>query len=489
VADVLERRSQPRRREDDGGARNVDDQGASVREPIRGHLGRRLLPTEAERRELAGGARAVLDGNWRGSSTVPSRSLYPHQWSWDAAFIAIGRCWVEQERAQRELESMFEAQWSTGMVPHIRFDPKVPADAYFPGPNFWQSERCPASPRGVETSGITQPPLHARAALEIWRHASDQYEALEFLRRLYPKLAAQHAHLAGSRDPDGHGLAAIVHPWESGQDNSPLWDNELDHLEIPPGALPSYQRFDLHHADAADRPTDAAYQRYVYLAMTYRELDYDDRAMVAQQLFCIQPPQFNAIYLWSELALAAIARLVDAEQGPHLAAAGRIRDGIVGRLWDPERKRFSAQDLRTRRRIRKASVDAASPLLDPLLPEPMVSAIVQELRSPDFDPPGVVDLFLIPSYELRGADFNRRRYWRGPVWFNTDWLVWRGLRQHGETELAGEIEGSMIGLVERSGFREYYDPFTAQGYGTDDFSWTAALLLDVLGTQAVERSA
>src|SRR5574341_1408570 len=124
------------------------------------------------------------------------------------------------------------------------------------------------------------------------------------------------------------------------------------------------------------------------------------------------------------------------------------------------------------------------PLLDPELPEPMVGAIVAELRSPHFDPPAGSEHYLIPSYDLRGRDFDRRRYWRGPVWINTDWLVWRGLRQHGQTELAGEIEASMTGLGERAGFREYYDPFSAQGYGADQFSWTAALLLDVLGTRA-----
>jgi Mannosylglycerate hydrolase MGH1-like glycoside hydrolase domain len=454
-------------------------------EPAAGHRGRRGL-SAGERRELEARARAVLDVNWRGGSTVPSRSLYPHQWSWDAAFIAVGRSWVEQDRAQRELESMFEAQWSTGMLPHIKFDPRVPDDVYFPGPGFWQSDRSPAAPRGVATSGITQPPLHARAALEIWRHASDRAEALAFLRRLYPKLAAQHAHLARWRDPDGHGLAAIVHPWESGQDNSPLWDTELDHLEIPPGALPAYQRYDVRHADAADRPTDAAYDRYVYLATSFREQRYDDRALIEQRLFCIEPPLFNAIYLWSELALGEIARLVGAEEALHVEAAGRIRDGMVRRLWDPDERRFQAHDARTQRRIRKASVDAAMPLLDPELPEPMVAAIVDELRSPHFDPPDV-EHFLIPSYDLRGRDFDRRRYWRGAVWINTDWLVWRGLLQHGQTELAGEVETSMVGLVERSGFREYYDPFSAQGYGTDEFSWTAALLLDVLETQAAER--
>jgi hypothetical protein len=454
-----------------------------MRESVSGHRDR-PVPSEAERQDLVARARAVLDGNWRGSLTVPSRSLYPHQWSWDAAFIAIGRSWVEQDRAQRELESMFEAQWSTGMLPHIKFDPQVPDDAYFPGAGFWQSERSPAAPRGVPTSGITQPPLHARAALEVWRHAGDRAEGLAFLRRLYPKLAAQHAYLARWRDQDGDGLAVIVHPWESGQDNSPLWDADLDHLEIPPGALPHYQRYDVHHADAADRPTDAAYDRFVYLAMTYREQGYDDQALAEQRLFAVEPTVFNAIYMWSELALAEIARLLGAQEGPHLAAASRIRTGILRRLWDPEQRRFLAYDVRTRRRIHRASVDAAMPLLDPALPEPMVAAIVEDLRSPHFYPPDVVQHFLIPSYDLRGRGFDRRRYWRGPVWINTDWLVWRGLRQHGETELAGEVEGSMIGLVERSGFREYYDPFGGQGYGTDEFSWTAALLLDVLGAQA-----
>jgi len=454
-----------------------------MREPVAERRGRKV-PSESERRELVAAARAVLDGNWRGSSTVPSRSLYPHQWSWDAAFIAIGRSWVEQERAQRELESMFEAQWSTGMLPHIKFDPEVPKDEYFPGPGFWQADRCPAAPRGVPTSGITQPPLHARAALEIWQHAGDRAEALAFLRRLYPKLAAQHAHLARWRDPDGRGLAAIVHPWESGEDNSPLWDGVLDHLEIPPGALPPYQRYDKRHADAADRPTDADYDRYVYLAVSFREHCYDDRAVISQRLFCVEPPLFNAIYLWSELALAEIAKLVGAEEGPHVAAAARIRDGIVGRLWDPEHRRFLAFNARTQRRLRRASIDSAMPLLDPELPEPMVTAIVGELRSPHFDPPAGITHFLIPSYDLRGRGFDRRRYWRGPVWINTDWLVWRGLRQHGEAELASEVEDSMVGLVQRSAFREYYDPFGAQGYGSDDFSWTAALLLDVLANQA-----
>jgi hypothetical protein len=187
------------------------------RERVHAIVPRRAIRLEEPvRQELLAGAQAVLDENWSGTSTVASRSLYPHQWSWDAGFIAIGRSWVEQQRAQQELETLFTGQWSNGMVPHIRFDPSVPADAYWPGPNFWKSERSGHAPAGVQTSGITQPPLHARAALEVYQHASNRDDALAFLRRMYPKLVAQHEYIQRWRDPAGHGLAVIVHPWESG---------------------------------------------------------------------------------------------------------------------------------------------------------------------------------------------------------------------------------------------------------------------------------
>ncbi|HEX9343278.1 MAG TPA: hypothetical protein VF995_06655 [Actinomycetota bacterium] len=428
-------------------------------------------------------ARTVLDGNWIGSSTIPSRGLYPHQWSWDAAFIAIGRSWAEQRRAQEELETLPAAQWANGMVPHIVFNPAVPTEDYFPGPDFWQSERCPNAPHKLRTSGITQPPLHARAALEIYQHASDRDEALAFLGRVYSKLAAQHAYLARWRDVGGHGLAAIVHPWESGLDNSPLWDSELDSLVIPPGALPRYQRADLRHANAADRPTDAAYDRYVYLAITYRDADYDDATLLDRSPFLVESVLFNAIYLWSVRALAEIAALLGTDPGPHREQAARLHDAILARFWDPSCGHIFGYDVRNGCPVPKDSIASMTPLLDPDLPGEVAAAIVADLSSPHFTAPAAERHHLFPSYDLEAPDFDRRRYWRGPVWINTDWLVWRGLRQHGAAALAKQVEHDIVALVERSGFREYFDPFGGEGYGGMDFSWTAALLLDVLASR------
>jgi hypothetical protein len=382
-----------------------------------------------------------------------------------------------------ELETLFGAQWMNGMLPHIRFDPRSSSKRYFPGPDFWDSERAAHSPAGQHTSGLTQPPLHARAALEIFQHAADRTEALSFLRRLFPRLTAQHAYLARWRDPAGHGLAAIVHPWESGLDNSPIWDPELDRLAIPAGAVPPYQRFDLAHANPADRPSNSAYDRYVFLAMKYRDAGYDDRELLANSPFLVEPPLFTAILLWSTHALAEIAEILGEDPGPFLDHAERVHQGLLDHLWDPEARRFFAYDVRAGQRIRKESIDCVIPLLDPQLPTSAVTAIVADLTSPNFDPPPDVEHYLIPSYDIAGAEFDRRRYWRGPVWINTDWLVWRGLLQHGRRPLGDEVEGSMIRLVEKSGFREYFDPFSAEGYGSHDFSWTAALLIDVLRGQ------
>jgi hypothetical protein len=377
----------------------------------------------------------------------------------------------------RELETMFQAQWADGMLPHIRFDPGT--RDYFPGPEFWASERSPRAPRDQRTSGLTQPPLHARAALEVCRHAHSTDAAVAFLRRLFPRLVAQHRYLERHRDPAGHGLAAIVHPWESGLDNSPIWDAELEAIEVPPGAVPPYRRSDLAHVSAADRPSDATYDRYVYLALRYRDTGYDT-GQLATSPFLVEDVLFNAVYLWSARALVEIAGVLGADTAPLAAAARRIHDGLLAHLWDPNEHRFFSYDLRACRSIRKESVDSAVPLLDPELPRDLVEAIAGELTSSHFDAPPTVSHYLVPSYDLGGSEFDRRRYWRGPVWINTNWLLWRGLRQHGQIALAREIEESTVELVERSGFREYFDPFTGAGYGSDDFSWTAALLIDVL---------
>ncbi|HWT25735.1 MAG TPA: trehalase family glycosidase [Solirubrobacteraceae bacterium] len=411
---------------------------------------------------LADAARAILAANWTGRSTVPSRTLYPHQWSWDAAFNAIGWSHVDPARAAQELESLLGAQWDDGRIPHIAFHAGVPEEAYFPGPAFW---------RHGATSGITQPPVHPVAALEVARRGAGP----AFLERVYPRLAAQHDYLARSRDARGAGLAAIVHPWESGLDNAPAWDEPL--AAVDASGVSPYRRRDLDHADPADRPSDAAYDRYVLLAERYRERGYEDGDLRAWSPFLVEDPLFNALYLAGAHALAEIAARVGADPAPHRAAAERIHAALVDRLWDEEHGRFAPYDLVAERFVDRRSIVSLAPLLDPDLPAERVDRLASELASEHFwDPDGAG----VTSYDRLAGDFEPRRYWRGPAWANTNWLLARGLRAHGRGDLAARLDEATLWLVERGGFCEYFDARTGEGHGSRDFSWTAALVLDIL---------
>ena len=415
-------------------------------------------------------ARRVLATNWRQCATVPSAGLYPHQWSWDSAFVAIGLRHLSPTRAQRELESLFGAQWRDGRVPHIVFDPHVSADAYFPGPSFWRSTSAPGAP-AVSTSGIVQPPAHALAAWATYRADPATARARGFLPRIYAPLVEWHRYLTTRRDLTGSGLMSVVHPWESGMDNSPAWDQPLS--RVTPVPTDEFTRRDLHHAMAAERPTDEDYGRYVRLARDYRDAGYTDSLQVHG--FAVEDPLCNALLAAGEHALASIAAELGHDPRPHLSAAERLTDALVSSLYDPAAGTFFPRDAHTGSLIRSYSVGGLVPLVVPGLPvaaELIKTALGDRFRLRQACP--------LPSYDLTAPDHDASRYWRGPGWFNTSWLIWHGLRLHGETLLADDLRHRLLDRVRTAGFREYLDPLTGAGHGADEFSWTAALTLDLL---------
>ncbi|OIK02636.1 hypothetical protein BIV25_03400 [Streptomyces sp. MUSC 14] len=424
-------------------------------------------------------AARVLAANWTGNATVPSRSLYPHQWSWDSAFIAIGLRHVSPLRAQTELETLLAAQWGDGRVPHIVFNPSVPLDAYFPSPDFWRSAtagRTAGAPRTVQTSGIVQPPVHALAAWLVHRADPVLSRSRGFLVRVYPRLAAWHRYLTHRRDRGGGGLVSVVHPWEQGMDNSPCWDAPL--ARITPAPARSFRRADLEHGAAEDRPTDLDYGRYVRLAADYRDGRYAD----GEGEFAVEDPAFNALLIASEYALARIAEELGATGTARRARAQRLTAALVERLWDPAAGMFLCRDLTGGQElVRERSVSGLIPLLLPGLPHEIAATLVRTLRGPHFGfgaGPGDRTR-LVPSYDLLGEAFDPHRYWRGPAWFNTAWLLERGLRTHGEPQPADTLRAAVLHLADATGFAEYVDPYTGEACGATGFGWTAALALDL----------
>src|SRR5919202_6346564 len=281
--------------------------------------------------DLARRAAEVLRHNDMGGWTRAAPELYPHQWSWDTGFIAIGLAHLDTGRAARELLTLFEHQWRNGKVPHIVFNPAAPPQSYFPGAEHWACAATSpdAPPAPPYTSCLCQPPTHALGALRIWeiaRGKGGEVSALGFLREIYPRLLAWHRYLATARDPEGSGLVTIYHPWESGTDNSPRWDAALEAVEV--GDLPPYTRYDLQHvADPSHRPSDEEYDRYLWLLETLKKARYDEAAIYESHPFLVKDVLFSAILVAANEALLEIAAAVDAPDEERTLIEGWIERG------------------------------------------------------------------------------------------------------------------------------------------------------------------
>jgi hypothetical protein len=442
------------------------------------------MTTTTLRHQLWKLATVTLEDNWRNNHIVPSRLLYPHQWSWDTAFSAIGLAHVAPERGWQDLRSLFAAQWADGRVPHIVFDSNGERD-YFPGPRFWQSNGAPGAP-AQPTTGIVQPPVHALAVWELYRRSAGdptaRAAAVAELAALYPKLVAQQRYLATCRDIGGGGLAALVHPWESGQDNSPAWDQAMARVPCDAGLVPRQIRRDLLVSDTTHRPTDGDYCRYIAIAQAYRDHGYQDDGPGGRYLFLAECPTFNAIAAAAEHALAAIAEVGGADPAPHRQEADRITTALVERLFNPATGMFHARDLYTGQLSPALTVGGLVPLLLPDLPPEVVRGLLDQATSARFGLSETMSLPL-PSYDRTAIDIDPVRYWRGPIWVNMNWLIWRGVRGQGEHALAAALRSSVIEMVRRSGCYEYFHAFTGEGVGAVEFSWTAALAIDLLADE------
>jgi hypothetical protein len=430
----------------------------------------------------------VLELNDMGGWTRASPTLYPHQWSWDSAFISIGLVHLDVRRAARELETLFAGQWRDGKVPHIVFNPHAPPGSYFPGPEHWATaaESPDAPPRPTRTSGLCQPPVHAIAVRRILQAARERdgeetAEIQRFTRSMYPKLLAWHRYLATERDPESSGLVTIFHPWESGTDNSPRWDRPLDAVgEVD---VPHYERRDLQHVeDVSERPTDLEYDRYLWLVDLVKRARYEEAEIYGSHPFLVKDVLFSAILVAANEALLEIAEAVDAPEDDRVRIETWIERGRAGLsgCWDPRLGLCLDHDVRRDEPLRARTVAGFAPLIaGDLAPERRLT-LLETLDSPDFLGHPRLRWALPPSTSPHEPRFHPRSYWRGPVWPVVNWLLWWSLMRAGEHEHGARLREEALDQLASGGLAEYFEPLTGEPLGSGDQSWTAAVALDWL---------
>jgi hypothetical protein len=302
--------------------------------------------------------------------------------------------------------------------------------------------------RGNRATAHVQTPLLALAWELVAERSRD--DAPEFAAEALDALRLHYSWLESHRDPDGDGLISIIHPDESGLDDSPKYDPVFGWMS--------------HYLPG-----------YFWLVERSRRLRYDSRAIIARYEEHVEDVLVNVFYA---LSLYALSRLTG-DDG-YRSRAARTEQALIDHCWDEEQGLFWDLAGPDHTPLRVSTWSSLAPLALPSIPDRIARRLIEEhlLHPARYRAP-----FGIPSVSMEEPSFRAGwhlfRCWRGPAWINTAWLLVPPLRRFGYEAEADRIFASCIDLVERHGFREYYNPLNGEGLAARRFGWST-LLVDLL---------
>lgn len=370
-------------------------------------------------------ARKILENAWRGDYCFPNNNHYRHLWLWDSSFHALAWAAFGDERGVIELESIFSSQLEDGFVPHMRYA----------GPT---GHHGPLKDR----SSFTQPPIYAHAAKAL------KDAGVKVPDKLYDNIGAGLLWLLTERRDAKTGLLYVVHPWETGQDDSPRFDSWID---APGYNLDAYWAFDrkLVH--------DAYYNSF--------------GAAVGSNTFSVAPCGFNALVAHACMELSsATGDTLWQNRGRELAAA------IDKHLWDED------LGLWVDKPLRGGGASCRDVVLDGVLPalvSPNLQRCVRALEKTTD-----VNVFggrFGPAFVSRDhRQFEPDLYWRGPAWPQINYLVWQAACRKDLQGTQAEKQAPILGEALAAGaitsrFAEYWNPENATSLGATPQTWAAVV--------------
>jgi glycogen debranching enzyme len=335
---------------------------------------------------------------------MPSMIHYVGVWAWDAFFHALAyqHQHADHELAENQLRVLLDHQREDGMIPDAVHDEGVVMR--------WKL------PRTEREAEVTKPPLIAWTALKI-AAASDRRD---FLAEIYEPITRWNRWWFEKNDDDHDGIAQYNHPFSSGLDDSPLWDEDMP-VESP----------DLN---------------------TYLVMQMDALARMAEVL---ELPEDAA--KWS-------------------AHADALTGKIIAHFWDEAAGVFWA--TRDHKPIRVLTPFNLFPLLTGRLPRGMTDRLIGHLLSKE----DFWTEYPIPTVARREPKYNPNQMWRGPTWVNINYLFIEGLVRSGYHDLARELRDKTLKLLMRhNDVYEYYNPETGDPprNAASVFGWSSAVFVDL----------
>lgn len=330
---------------------------------------------------------------------TPSKIHYVGVWQWDAYFHALAYRHIEMKLAKDQIRILLDHQREDGMIPDAVHDEGTVTRLTLP----------------LEAD-VTKPPLIAWAAWKLYETDGDR----EFLNELYEPLVRWTHWWFEKNDVDRNGLCEYHHPYSSGLDDSPLWDEGMP-VESP----------DLN---------------------TYLCLQQESLAKIA----------------------AAIGEKADAELWAE--RADHLAERMVRLMWDADAGFFWAKKDGTRINVRTPF--NLFPLITGRMPPEIASRLVAHLT----DEKQFWTRYPVPTVAFDDPKFDPLQMWRGPTWVNVNYMLVEGLERSGYADLARELRRRTLEMMlGDDDIYEYYNPETGKAppKAASVFGWSSALFIDM----------
>ncbi len=378
--------------------------------------------------------------------TSPSPGIYDQQWFWDSCLHSL--VWLklgEKGRAFQELQSLVIGKEHQDFFPHMIFWKKKKDIYWRLFDHLYPTEFY---------SELIQPPLIGYSLNNLLKSGIRK----ELLDPLIDNVYSHYNYILEVRDPEKMGLISIIHPWESGLDSSPSFDLGLEKSK--------FLRFSL-------------WRRMRFLLKEFNQLDWNQSIIAKESSFRVKCVLTNTLLAWGMDSFADVLEDMNRidEANDFREKVDRIWHSLIRYCWNEKDGLFYNLEMK-KEDFKQIKVNTISSLLPILLdiPSEMKDRLLEHL----LDPTEYWSRFPIPTVSMKEKSFdpsNNSLLWRGPTWINTNFFIWLGLRKHKEIKTADELARKSIELVNKSGFREFFNPVTGKGGGAKNFGWSTLVTL------------
>jgi len=391
--------------------------------------------------------------------TQPAKERYPFQYFWDTCFHTIMLTALDEtDHAKWHLRTLFAAQGADGFIGNIIYWKQImPARIT----DFFQIRpRTIMRMKAPHMSGIIQPPLIAQALNNIYKKTGDK----EFLNDLLPRMKRYYHWLAENRDFDGDGLLSIITTFESGMD----WKATYDPV--------------VGFKDGKANPK--LFRKVISVDFKNFLRNYNLPKIAKAGYFRVKDAGLNSIYARDLREMSLLCKAAgDPDAKMYEERANKVIQSMLNILYDDEDVAFYDVYGKENRKIRILTPTIFYPVIVDDISRDIGQRMMEKhfRENDEFQTP-----YPIPSLAKNEPAFNPKDslyLWRGPTWIVNNWFIHKYLIKTEHQEQAKLLMDSMLRLVEKSGFREYYDPFTGEGYGAQNFTWTG-LIIDMMENES-----